>query len=35
VQGLIPDDDALVGPMVERICYHNAANYFGFDLPAL
>jgi glucuronate isomerase len=28
--GEIPDDDALVGGLVERICYTNARNYFGF-----
>ncbi len=25
--GLIPDDDALVGPMIEGICYRNAKEY--------
>ncbi len=30
-QGLIPDDMALVAPMVRDICYHNAKSYFGFD----
>ena len=33
-QGLLPDDVALVGSMVRDICYHNAAAYFGFELPA-
>jgi glucuronate isomerase len=33
--GLIPDDLRLVGAMVQDICYHNAARYFGFDLPAV
>ncbi len=31
-QGLVPADFDLVGPMVQDICYHNAAAYFGFDL---
>jgi glucuronate isomerase len=29
-RGLIPDDERLVGPMVQDICYNNARNYFGF-----
>ncbi|MBN2022471.1 MAG: glucuronate isomerase [Pirellulales bacterium] len=32
-RGLIPRDMALVGAMVQDICYRNAAGYFGFDLP--
>jgi glucuronate isomerase len=28
--GLLPNDIDLVGRMVRDICYHNAANYFGF-----
>jgi len=31
--GLLPDDMELIGNMVADICYHNAAAYFGFDLP--
>ena len=31
--GLIPDDVEAVGRMVQDISYHNAARYFGFDLP--
>lgn len=31
--GLLPEDFDLVGGMVKNICYYNAANYFGFDLP--
>jgi glucuronate isomerase len=31
-QGLLPNDFDLVGPMVQDVCYHNAANYFGFSL---
>ena len=33
-QGLLPNDVELVGQMVRDICYHNAAEYFGFDLKA-
>ena len=29
-QGLIPDDEALVGPMIQNICYANARNYLAF-----
>jgi len=29
-QGLLPKDFDLVGRMVQDVCYHNAANYFGF-----
>ena len=29
-QGLIPDDEALVGPMIKNICYTNAKNYMAF-----
>ncbi|HTC93945.1 MAG TPA: glucuronate isomerase [Terriglobales bacterium] len=32
--GLIPDQEELVGKMVENICYFNASHYFGFKLPA-
>lgn len=32
-RGLVPNDAALVGRMVRDICYHNAARYFGFNLP--
>ena len=31
-RGLIPEDFDLVGPMVQDICYNNAANYFGFEM---
>ncbi|MCL2329728.1 MAG: glucuronate isomerase, partial [Phycisphaerae bacterium] len=33
--GLIPNDEELVGNMVADICYHNAADYFGFNVPKL
>jgi glucuronate isomerase len=33
-QGLLPDDMQLIGGMVQDICYRNAAEYFGFDLPS-
>jgi glucuronate isomerase len=29
-QGLIPDDEKLVGPMIKNICYSNAKNYLAF-----
>jgi len=32
-KGLLPDDEALVGGMISRICYDNAERYLG--LPAL
>jgi glucuronate isomerase len=32
-QGLLPNDLGLIGTMVQDICYHNAAAYFGFDQP--
>jgi glucuronate isomerase len=28
--GLLPDDEKLVGPMIGNICYTNAKNYFAF-----
>jgi glucuronate isomerase len=31
-RGRMPRDMALVGRMVRDICYHNAVNYFGFDV---
>lgn len=32
VEGAVPYDFELIGQLVENISYHNAANYFGFDL---
>ena len=32
--GIIPDQEDLVGKMIENICYFNASQYFGFELPA-
>ncbi len=32
-QGLLPNDFELIGKMVRDICYNNAAEYFGFDMP--
>jgi glucuronate isomerase len=32
-QGILPNEMELIGSMVRDICYHNAAGYFGFDLP--
>ncbi len=31
LNGEVPNDDSLVGPMVERICYGNAKSYLGLD----
>ena len=28
--GLLPDDEGLVGPMIKNICYNNAKNYMEF-----
>jgi glucuronate isomerase len=30
----LPDDLPLIGRMVEEICYGNARDYFGFEMPA-
>jgi len=30
--GLIPDDDALSGPMIRDICYGNAQRFLGLDV---
>lgn len=32
-RGLIPDDAAALGELVENICYKNAAGFFGLELP--
>ena len=32
-EGRLPDDDALVGGMVRRICFQNAADYLRLALP--
>lgn len=31
--GEIPDDDALVGPLIENVCYQNARLYLGLEVP--
>jgi glucuronate isomerase len=31
--GEIPNDDALVGPMVKNICYGNARDFLGLEIP--
>lgn len=31
-EGLIPDDDTLLGPMIENICYGNARDFLGLAL---
>jgi glucuronate isomerase len=33
--GLLPRDFALVGALVEDVCFRNAERYFGFELPEL
>jgi len=30
-EGLLPGDFEMIGRMVQNICYHNAASYFGFQ----
>jgi glucuronate isomerase len=30
--GLLPDDEEMVGSMVRDICYGNAARFFGLEL---
>jgi glucuronate isomerase len=32
--GLLPDDRALLGRVVEDVCFYNAKRYFGFEVPA-
>ena len=32
--GLVPDREDLIGKMIENICYFNASQYFGFELPS-
>lgn len=29
-RGLIPDEDTILKPVIEGVCYHNAKNYFNF-----
>ena len=31
--GLVPDDEDLVGRLIEDVCFKNASNYFGLELP--
>jgi glucuronate isomerase len=31
-RGLVPDDDRLLGPLVEDVCFGNAQRYFGLEL---
>ncbi len=33
-KGELPNDEALVGEMVRRICFQNARDYLGLELPA-
>lgn len=30
--GLLPDDDALLGPLIQNICFQNAKNYLGLEV---
>ncbi len=32
-RGLVPDDEKLLGSMVSAICFANAGEYFGLELP--
>ena len=32
-RGLVPSDRALLGELVENVCFHNARRYFGYDIP--
>lgn len=32
--GELPDREDLIGPMIEDICFNNAAQYLGLELPA-
>ena len=34
-QGLVPDENELIGSIIHDICYGNAATYFGFSVPRL
>jgi glucuronate isomerase len=29
-KGELPDDDELIGPLVEDVCFRNAKRYFGW-----
>ena len=29
-KGLVPDDEQLLGPLIQNICYANAKNYLAF-----
>jgi glucuronate isomerase len=31
--GEMPNDDALIGPLIENVCFHNARAYLGLTLP--
>ena len=32
--GELPDDDSLLGPMIRNICFGNARDYLGLELPS-
>jgi glucuronate isomerase len=31
--GELPNDMEMIGSLVKDICWHNAVNYFGIDIP--
>jgi hypothetical protein len=31
-KGELPNDEAMIGNMVQRICFQNARDYLGFEL---
>jgi glucuronate isomerase len=33
-QGLVPDDEELVGKLIEDVCFNNAKNFFGLEVPS-
>jgi glucuronate isomerase len=33
-RGELPGDDSLIRPLIENICFNNARNYLGLDVPA-
>ncbi|HMI84794.1 MAG TPA: glucuronate isomerase [Polyangiaceae bacterium] len=32
-RGLLPNDRALLGGLIQNICFYNAKRYFGFEIP--
>jgi glucuronate isomerase len=31
-KGLLPDDERMIGAIVENICFYNAKNYFTMEI---